>query len=162
MVEHAVDNRAVEGSSPSGCISLWGVGVDGEHARLSIERWPVRIRYALLKFVGSWASWSGRSPVKAEITGSSPVGPVNFALSLNWIGSSIVQSACLLSKKLWVQIPPDPPKVFYRVAQLAERRSVKPVRAGSSPAPVAFSECSSIAQSARPGPVRSQVQILPL
>lgn len=50
MAEHAVDNRAVEGSSPSGCIEV----------------------------VGSWASWSGRSPVKAEITGSSPVGPVEI------------------------------------------------------------------------------------
>lgn len=59
-----------------GASNLWGVGVDGEHARLSIERWPVRVRYALLKLMGSWASWSGRSPVKAEITGSSPVGPV--------------------------------------------------------------------------------------
>lgn len=32
-----------------------------------------------------------------------------------WIGNSIVQSACLLSRKLWVQIPPDPLKLFERI-----------------------------------------------
>src|SRR5262245_3002663 len=32
-----------------GALKLWGVGVVGQHARLSIERWSVRIRYALSK-----------------------------------------------------------------------------------------------------------------
>src|SRR5262245_19299122 len=32
-----------------GALKLWGVGVVGQHTRLSIERWSVRIRYALSK-----------------------------------------------------------------------------------------------------------------
>ena len=42
MVEHAVDNRAVEGSSPSGCI-VFGPVAQRESARLSIERSRVRV-----------------------------------------------------------------------------------------------------------------------
>ena len=47
MVEHAVDNRAVEGSSPSGCIG----------------------------FVGRWCRRLTRSAFNREMAGSSPVRP---------------------------------------------------------------------------------------
>lgn len=52
MAEHTVDNRVVTGSSPVGCMHLWGVGVVGEHAGFSTRRWRVRISHALLKVWG--------------------------------------------------------------------------------------------------------------
>ncbi len=69
MAEHMADNRAVKGSNPFGCIWLGAL-------------------------VGSWASWSGRSPVKAEIAGSSPAGPAKVRN-----GSVTQSSECLPLKQ---------------------------------------------------------------
>lgn len=80
MAEHTVDNRAVDGSSPSGCI--------GRVHRI-LGRWCSRITCRvfnpemessnLSRPIESWgtrARWSGRNTVYVEIEGSSPFVPV--------------------------------------------------------------------------------------
>lgn len=80
MAEHAVDNRAVEGSSPSGCIEFVGrrckLLTRSVCIKIFGERWPVRVWYALFVVYGSVAKWLMQRPVASPIEGSSPFTPV--------------------------------------------------------------------------------------
>ena len=61
--------------------------------------------------MGLWASGVAAALSTLRSWVQLPPVPSRYLI---WIGSSIVQSVCLLSRKLWVKVPPDPPKSYPR------------------------------------------------
>lgn len=137
---------------------------------------------------GLWASGVAAALSTLRSSGSTPTSPVKVRVVDRYLNG---KRACLLSRKLWVRVPPDPPKSFRRCPvecdnrvwcqatiastglspdrrdlmgdSQAVRRSIvnRETRRFESCSPSFFQGVAQFAQSACLGRTRSQVRILP-